>query len=174
MNLDAKLSLFRLDHRLVNGKVVYSLIQVATSDPASGLNASLAMNLTPGNYYAVVGSHSEFGDVGQYTLKGSFSKPLTVDPNVVAGPLLSAMAFNATAPPAIVQPAPVSSSVKNSNQLLAMAATIPSTPVFQSTSNQAATSKSLHAAAVDEAMATGVTGKKHKLPDDLFDLLAAA
>jgi hypothetical protein len=176
-NLDAKLSLFRLEDRLVNGKPVFSLFHVATSDPATSLNASLARNLTPGNYYAVVASHGEYGDVGQFTLTGNFSAPLTVNPGIIVNGTLKATAsFAPTTPTTIPQTTLVSSSnVGISSQLLA--APTPSrdtSPMYQSTSNLATTSISQRAAAIDEALTTRVRMKTHMLPEALFDLLAAA
>lgn len=174
-NLDAKLSLFRLEHRLVNGKVVYNMIQVTTSDPAASLGASVAVNLTPGNYFAVVSSHGEYGDVGQYTLKGSFSKPLTVDPGLVSGLTLSVAASAAPTTPTTVQSTVVSSSSgQSSSQLLAATGTSLSTMALKPASNLGMTSASLRAAAVDEAIATGVPKKTGKLSDELFSLLAVA
>ena len=174
-NLDAKLSLFRLEHHLVNGKVVYSQIPVATSDPATSLNASLSANVTPGSYFAIVGSHGEYGDVGQYTLKGSFSQPLVIDPNLVVNATLTTISSLAPTNSIVVQPTLVArSSVTGSAQLLA--ATTPSrstSPVLQSTSNLAPTPASLRAAAVDEALATHVRVKSRKLSAELLDLLAA-
>lgn len=174
-NLDAKVSLFRLDHHLVNNKVVYNLTQIATSDPATSLNASLSTNLAPGSYFAVVGSHGEFGDVGQYTLKGSFSQPLTVDPSVVVGPSLAVMRLVAPTTPTVAQPTLMaSSSVKSSASLLAAPVSNRNTsPVLQSTSNLATTSASLRAIAVDEALASDVRVKLHKLSTELLELLAA-
>jgi hypothetical protein len=174
-NLDAKVSLFRLDHHLNNGKVVYDLIKVATSEPATSLNASVSANVTPGNYFAVVGSHGEYGDIGQYTLKGSFSKPLTVDGGLVVGPSLTATSVVAPTNTTVIQPTLVSSSsVTSSTQLLTATASSRNTSaVLQSTSSLATTSASLRAAAVDEALATRVSVKTYKLPNELFDLLAS-
>ena len=175
-NLDAKLSLFRLDHHLVNGKNVYTQTPVGTSDPSTSLNASVAANLTPGAYIAVVSSHGEYGDVGYYMLTGSFSQPLTVNPGLVVGPPSKlAQSFAPTTPTAIPQATLVSSSSMTSNAQLLAATTLSrnTSTVRQSTSNLATTSASLRAAAVDEALATRVRVKTHKLPDELFNLLAA-
>ena len=174
-NLDAKLSLFRLEHRLVNGKNVYTQFPVAAADPSTSLNASLAANLTPGNYIAVVSSHGEYGDVGHYMLTGSFSQPLTYDPGVVNGLPLAKSPTIALAKSTVVQPTFVSSgSALSSAQLLAApAASRNTSAVLPSTLNLATTSASLRAVAVDEALATRVRVKTHKLPDSLFDLLAA-
>ena len=175
-NLDAKLSLFRLEHHLVNGKPVFNFTQVAMSDPATSLNASLAANLTTGTYIAVVSSHGEYGDVGQYTLQGSFSQPLVVNRGLIAGQLLTAMPSIAPTTSTVVQPTLMaSSSVNSSAQLLAAPAPNRITsPVLQSTTNLATTSVSMRAAAVDEAFTSGVRVKSHKLPAELLDLLAAA
>lgn len=176
-NLDAKLTLFRLEHQIVNGHNVYSQIPVDTSDPSTSLNASVAGNVTPGTYIAVVGSHGEYGDVGYYMLTGSFSKPLTVDPGLVVGPPVKlAPSIAPTTPTAVPQTTLVSSSSMTSNAQL-LAATTPgrnTSPVLQSTSKLTTTSASLRAAAVDEALATRVRVKTHKLTDELFNLLAAS
>jgi hypothetical protein len=176
-NLDAKLSLFRLESHLVNGKPVFSQIPVAWADPSTSLNASLAANVTPGTYIAVVSSHGEYGDVGYYMLTGNFSQPLVVDPGLVVGPPSKlAPSFAPTTPTAIPQTTLVSSSSITSNAQLLAATTLSrnTSSVRQSTSNLATTSASLRAAAVDEALATRVRVKTHKLPDELFDLLAAS
>jgi hypothetical protein len=173
-NLDARLSLFRLEHHLYNGKVVFSQIPVGTSDPSTSLNASVAANITPGTYIAVVSSHGEYGDVGQYTLKGSFSQPLTVDPGLVVRPSLAVMRSVAPTNPIDIQPTLMAgSSLKGSTLLLAATASTSGTlPVLRSTSNLATTSASLREAVVDEAFATRVSVKTPMLPNKLFDLLA--
>jgi hypothetical protein len=75
----------------------------------------------------------------------------------------------------VTQPTLVSSTSITSNaQLLAAPTAVRNTsPVLQSTSNLTTTSASLRAAAVDEAIATRVRMKSHKLTDELFALLAA-
>jgi hypothetical protein len=173
-NLDAKLSLFRVEHQLVNGKVVYNYIQVATSDPTTSLNASLAANVTPGNYVAVVAGHGEYGDVGQYTLKGSLSPPISR--NYLDAVVTSSLTTTAAAPttPTTVGPSVESrSGLASGQQLLVTAMRVGATaPTLQPTPSLPMTS-SLREAAVDEAFATRPRVKSHKLPYELFDLLAA-
>jgi hypothetical protein len=174
-NLDAKLTLFRLESHLHNGKVVFSQIPVGMADSSTSLNASLAANVTPGTYIAVVSSHGEYGDVGYYMLKGSFSQPLTFDPGLVNGSNLTVKTTIAPKRGTVIQPALVATIGLNSSPQL-LAATTPSrdtSPMVQSTSNLATTSVSLRAAAVDEAFASRVRVKSHKLPAELLDVLAA-
>ncbi len=60
-NLDATLKL--LDNQ---GRVI------AAADPSNSFNATITANITrAGKYYVVVGSHGLYGDVGQYSLKGT-------------------------------------------------------------------------------------------------------
>jgi hypothetical protein len=175
-NLDARLSLFRIEtFTTSSGNVQISMVPVTTADPSTSLNASLAANVTVGNYIAVVASHGEYGDVGQYTLQGNFSQPLVVDPKIVINKSVTLAPSIAPTNSIVAQPTLVtSSSVNSSAQLLAAPTPIRSmSPALQSASNLAPTSVSRRAVAVDEALATGVRVKTHKLPDELFDLLAA-
>jgi hypothetical protein len=175
-NLDARLSLFRVEDFITpSGNVQIYLVPVATADPSTSLNASLAANVTPGNYIAIVASHGEYGDVGQYTLTGSFSQPLVINPKYVANPLLTVTLTVTPMTPTVIPPATISTySLASSPQLLA--ARLPSdhsTTAVKTASNGPATSASLRAAAVDEALATRVRVKTPKLSDELFELLAA-
>jgi hypothetical protein len=170
------MSLFRLDHQLVNNKVVYSLIPVASSDPSTSLNASISANLTPGNYFAVVGSHGEYGDVGQYTLQGSFSQPLQVpDTKILDSRVLTAAARTTPTTTTVVGSSVVTSGTLSSEAQL-LAAPVPSSSKSSSVlpaTNLVATPTSLRTAAIDEALATSVRVRSHKLPAEVFDLLAA-
>jgi hypothetical protein len=177
-NLDARLSLFRLEHFLTpSGKVQYNLIPVTTSDSATSLNASLFANVTPGTYYAVVGSHGEYGDVGQFTFKGAFGPPLTIRvPDIVVATSPSPAAAIAPTTTIVVQPVSVSSYQLNSSAQL-LAAPMPSgetTSVLPIVSKSLATRTSLRAAAVDEALAVSAPMKSYMLADELFELIAAA
>jgi len=118
--------------------------------------------------------------VGYYMLTGNFSQPLTVNPGPVVGPASKVAAslappFTPATPTAIPQATEVSSSSMTSNTQLLAATTLTrnTSSVRQSTSNLATMTASLRAA-FDEALATGVRVKTHKLPDELFDLLAAS
>jgi hypothetical protein len=94
-NLDATLKL--LDNQ---GRVI------AAADPSNSFNATVTANITrAGKYYVVVGSHGLYGDVGQYTLRGSIVPQRTRDlsePAAEFGPLASnAVQFGKSqAPPA--------------------------------------------------------------------------
>lgn len=59
-NLDSRLEL-----RSASGSIVQSVA------PANELGASITANLAAGRYYAVVKSAGEYGDLGQYTLRGT-------------------------------------------------------------------------------------------------------
>ena len=61
-NLDARLEL-----RAGNGTPIVSGIPTL-SDPANRLDASLRVHVRQGVYTAIVSSHGDYGDVGQYTL----------------------------------------------------------------------------------------------------------
>jgi hypothetical protein len=61
-NLDAKIELRDADGRLV-----------ASADPDDSLEAMIRADGLVGNYYVVVTSHGNYGDVGQYTVTGTVS-----------------------------------------------------------------------------------------------------
>jgi hypothetical protein len=97
---------------------------------------------------AVVSSHAEYGDVGFYMLKGSFSQPLIIDSKTVVNTSLTLTTAVAPTNSIVVQPTLVTSRSITSNAQL-LAATTPtrnSSPVLQSASNLATTSVSQRAA----------------------------
>jgi len=78
-NLDAKLELWSSD----------GLTLLASSDPTTGLGATITTTLAGGSYIMVVASHGSYGDVGTYTVSGT----IVANPNAVVAPT----AFSATA-----------------------------------------------------------------------------
>ena len=73
-NLDSRLEL-----RDASGALV------ASDDPSSSLSASITTTVSAGTYYAVVGSHGNFGDLGQYTLSGTIVPLSNQSPTADAG-----------------------------------------------------------------------------------------
>jgi hypothetical protein len=173
-NLDARLSLFRIESFTTSsGNAQIYLVPISTADPSTSLSASLAANVTTGNYIAIVSSHGEYGDVGQYTLKGSFSQPLVVNRGVIVNQLPLATASITPTAPKIAQPTVTSGSLNTNAQLLTAAAPGRTTSFsLQSESNLSAAPTSLRAAAVDEVFATRSGAKTGKLSAEVFDLLA--
>jgi serralysin len=53
---------------------------VATAASASTLGQSITATLSPGTYYVVVKSYGQYGDIGQYTLSGSVSGTVALQP----------------------------------------------------------------------------------------------
>jgi titin len=64
---------------------------VASADTSS-LGENLSISLTPGTYYVAAASHGGYGDIGQYTLSGSFNASSTTvaDPSALTATPISA------------------------------------------------------------------------------------
>lgn len=62
-NLDARLELRSRDGATL----------IAAADPTNSFGATITKTLTAGTYVVVVASHGSYGDVGQYTLSGSYN-----------------------------------------------------------------------------------------------------
>ena len=65
-NLDAKLEIRHADGTPLSPPWIAPYAPV--SDPGDELGATVTMDLAPGTYTAVVMSHGDYGDVGQYTI----------------------------------------------------------------------------------------------------------
>ncbi len=81
-NLDAKVDIYRFDS-VKTGRLSYGTVTLIASADPEGINAqygwyergaNISMELEAGTYYAVVRSHGDYGDVGQYTVSAVATK----------------------------------------------------------------------------------------------------
>jgi hypothetical protein len=91
-NLDARLELHDAAGNML-----------AMADPADVTSAQISATLTPGAYYAVVGSHGSYGDVGQYSLAVGPTTTPTPAPTPTPTPMPTP---TPTPPPSLKPPAP--------------------------------------------------------------------